>query len=62
MYGLPARIVAFSIVFAAIAIAPAQAATPAGGTLTDASGPVSYSAGPFPLDNPTPVPLVDAGP
>ena len=62
MNGLPARIVAFSIVLAATAIAPVQAATPAGGTLTYTSGAVSYSAGPFPLDNPTPVPLVDAGP
>ena len=41
---------------------PAFAATPAAGTLSDTSGPVSYSAGPFPLANPTPVPLVDAGP
>ncbi len=41
---------------------PGRGATPAAGTLTDTSGPVSYSAGPFPLANPTPVPLVDAGP
>jgi hypothetical protein len=40
----------------------ARASTPSSGTLTATSGPVSYSAGPFPLANPTPVPLVDAGP
>src|SRR5690242_9393831 len=40
----------------------AWAAAPSSGTLTATSGPVSYSAGPFPLANPTPVPLVDAGP
>ena len=42
--------------------AAALAATPSSGTLTATSGPVSYGAGPFPLANPTPVPLVDAGP
>jgi hypothetical protein len=40
----------------------ALAATPSSGTLTDASGPVGYSAGPFAVANPTPIPLVDAGP
>jgi hypothetical protein len=40
----------------------ALAATPADGTLTDTSGPVTYTAGPFPVANPTPVPLVDSGP
>ncbi|HEX7964550.1 MAG TPA: hypothetical protein VF651_02425 [Gammaproteobacteria bacterium] len=43
-------------------LAPAWAATPASGTLTDTSGPLDYVAGPFVLANPTPVPLVDAGP
>lgn len=38
------------------------AATPTGGTLTDVSGPLNYSAGPFAVANPTPIPLVDAGP
>src|SRR5438445_6827082 len=38
------------------------AATPSSGTLTDASGPVSYTAGPFTGANPTPVPEIDRGP
>src|SRR5438874_8254499 len=36
--------------------------TPSSGTLTDTSGPVSYTAGPFFVANPTPVILVDSGP
>lgn len=40
----------------------ARASSPSGGTLTVTSGPVSYTAGPFTLANPTPVPEVDAGP
>lgn len=40
----------------------AHGATPAGGTLTDTSGPITYTAGPFALANPTPVPVVDSGP
>ncbi|HET9793918.1 MAG TPA: PKD domain-containing protein [Thermoanaerobaculia bacterium] len=39
-----------------------RAATPPSGTLTDTSGAISYSAGPFFAANPTPVPEVDAGP
>jgi len=39
-----------------------QAATPSSATMTDASGPVVYTAGPFTGANPTPVPLVDSGP
>lgn len=38
------------------------AATPSNGSLTPASGNVSYSAGPFTIANPTPVPVVDVGP
>src|SRR5438874_1030574 len=38
------------------------ASTPSSGTLTDTSGPVSYTAGPFAGANPTPVILVDSGP
>ena len=38
------------------------AATPSSGTLTDASGPVSYTSGPFTGANPTPVPEFDSGP
>ncbi|HEV2212904.1 MAG TPA: hypothetical protein VGS99_06120, partial [Gammaproteobacteria bacterium] len=60
MNGLPARLLITLI--AATAFAQTQAATPASGTLTDTSGAVTYSAGPFPLDNPTPVPEVDSGP
>src|SRR5579863_8459338 len=48
--------------FFALASGGAGASTPSSGTLTDISGPVSYSAGPFPLDNPTPIPEVDSGP
>ena len=63
MNGLPARFLC-SLILGAVTAAyrPAQAATPASGTLTATSGPISYSAGPFPLANPTPIPLVDAGP
>src|SRR5436309_3507292 len=39
-----------------------RAATPSSATLTDASGPVAYTAGPFTGANPTPVPQVDSGP
>ena len=38
------------------------AATPSSGTLTDTSGPISYTAGPFFVANPTPVIEVDKGP
>ena len=38
------------------------ASTPSGGTLTDTSGPKSYTAGPFFVANATPVPEVDSGP
>jgi len=38
------------------------ASTPPSGTLTDTSGPVTYTAGPFPTDNPSPIPEVDSGP
>ncbi|HEU5399213.1 MAG TPA: fibronectin type III domain-containing protein [Gammaproteobacteria bacterium] len=60
MNGLPARLLLTLI--AAAALIGAEAATPPSGTLTDASGPVTYSAGPFALDNPTPIPEVDSGP
>ena len=48
-----------SVLFLAL---PAWAATPVAGVLTPTSGPVTYTAGPFTGANPTPVPLVDAGP
>jgi hypothetical protein len=38
------------------------ASTPSSGTLTDTSGPISYTAGPFFVTNPTPVIEVDSGP
>jgi PKD repeat protein len=38
------------------------ASTPSSGTLTDTSDPVTYSAGPFFVANPTPVLFVDQGP
>jgi len=38
------------------------ASTPSSGTLTDTSGPQTYTAGPFFVANPTPVIEVDAGP
>src|SRR5947208_9480659 len=38
------------------------ASTPSSGTLTDVSGPISYTAGPFFVANPTPVILLDSGP
>src|SRR5438067_12039239 len=38
------------------------ASTPSSGTLTDACGPVSYTAGPFFVSNPTPVIELDSGP
>jgi hypothetical protein len=38
------------------------AATPSTGTLTDSSGPISYTAGPFFVANATPLPQLDAGP
>lgn len=47
---------------AATALLPAEAANPGSGVLTDTSGPVVYSAGPFNVANPTPIPLIDSGP
>src|SRR6266566_6554995 len=38
------------------------ASTPSSGTLTDMSGPLNYTAGPFFVANPTPVIFVDQGP
>lgn len=40
----------------------AHATTPASGTLSETSGPITFEAGPYVLSNPTPVPVVDAGP
>jgi Fibronectin type III domain len=38
------------------------ASTPSSGTVTDVSGPLTYTAGPFNAANPTPVIEVDSGP
>src|SRR5437870_11895376 len=38
------------------------AATPSSGTLTDTSGPQTYTAGPFFVANPTPILFLDTGP
>ena len=38
------------------------AATPSSGVLTDTSGPINYTAGPFFVANPTPVIELDSGP
>src|SRR5438477_6995203 len=38
------------------------ASTPSSGTLTNTSGPISYTAGPFFVANPTPIIEVDSGP
>src|SRR5207253_7975796 len=38
------------------------ASTPPSGTLTDSSGPQTYTAGPFFVANPTPIIFVDQGP
>jgi len=46
----------------AFAAQVAFAATPSSGVLSDTSGPLDYSAGPFLTANPTPVPEVDVGP
>src|SRR5438067_5900306 len=55
--------IAFAALAAVFTISPtAHGATPASGTLTDTSGPITYTAGPFAVANPTPVPLLDAGP
>src|SRR5437763_4813418 len=51
-----------AVALACVLLSAAGAATPSSGTLTDTSGPLNYSAGPFPVPNPTPVPVVDSGP
>lgn len=38
------------------------ASTPSSGTLTDVSGPMTYTAGPFNIANLSPIPQVDVGP
>ena len=47
-----------------LVVAPlaAHAATPALATLTDLTGPIIYTSGPFVAANPSPVPQVDSGP
>lgn len=66
MNGFSAALIGRSLLLVALAslpiLPPVEAATPDNGILTDTSGPLDYSAGPFPVANPTPVPLFDAGP
>jgi len=50
------------VLCAALVSSFAFGANPSSGTLTDSSGPLAYSAGPFSSANPTPVPEVDVGP
>ncbi len=61
MKGLSLQLLALGLLCVPVLLS-AEAATPANGTLTDTSGLISYSAGPFNVPNPTPVPEVDSGP
>jgi hypothetical protein len=46
----------------ALGLLTLEASTPSSGTLTDVSGPLNYTAGPFNVANATPIPQVDNGP
>jgi hypothetical protein len=59
----PRSLVALLLCSLGVLLAMASfAATPPKGTLTNTSGPISYTAGPFATSNPTPVIEVDKGP
>ena len=59
----PRVLIAFSLCSVGALLAMFSfAATPPSGTLTDTSGPQTYTAGPFFVANPTPVIEVDSGP
>jgi PKD repeat protein len=59
----PRAFVAFTLCSAGVLLAMLSlASTPSSGTLTNTSGPVSYTAGPFFVSNPTPIIEVDSGP
>src|SRR5438309_2356514 len=59
----PRVLIAFSLCSVGALLAMLSfASTPSSGTLTDTSGPVAYTAGPFFVANPTPVIEVDSGP
>jgi PKD repeat protein len=59
----PRAFAAFLLCSAGVMLAMLSfASTPSSGTLTDTSGPISYTAGPFFVANPTPVIEVDSGP
>src|SRR5438128_5091003 len=59
----PRTLIAFSLCSVGVLLAMFSfAATPSSGTLTDTSGPQSYTAGPFFVANPTPILFVDQGP
>ncbi len=57
-----ARLSLFLFATAVLAPAEAWATTPASGTLSETSGPITFEAGPYVLSNPTPVPVLDSGP
>jgi PKD repeat protein len=59
----PRVLIAFSLCSVGILLGMFSfAATPPSGTLTDTSGPQTYTAGPFFVANPTPILFVDQGP
>ena len=59
----PRAFAAFLLCSAGVMLAMLSfASTPSSGTLTDVSGPVTYTAGPFNTANPTPILFVDSGP
>src|SRR5437667_541708 len=59
----PRVLIAFSLCSVGALLAVFSfAATPSSGTLTDTSGPLTYSAGAFFVANPTPILFVDQGP
>jgi len=59
----PRVLIAFSLCsIGALLAVFSFASTPSSGTLTDTSGLLSYTAGPFFVVNPTPILFVDQGP
>jgi hypothetical protein len=64
-FSIPRLVVAFSLCFAGVWLAMFSfASTPSSGTLTDVSGPLTYSSGPFNQPNVSPVGAgqLDVGP
>jgi len=58
----PRVLIAFSLCSVGVLLAMFSFASTPSGTLTDTSGPISFTQGPFFVSNPTPVIEVDAGP